>query len=72
MRMLACILWLSLAGPSVAAADDGKPSGVSIRADSLVVMRALVPAGEIDGHEAFGLCRDPVSRGSLLPRQGRA
>jgi len=63
MRLLACILLLSLAGSSVATADDGKTSGV-IHVHSLVVMRALVPADEIGGYEAFSLA---VTRPAGVP-----
>ncbi len=54
MRLVACFWMLLLVGSSVAVAADRKAGDV-IFATDLVAMRALVPADEIGGYEAFHL-----------------
>ncbi len=54
MRLHACVFVLLLVGSSVAVAADRKADEVDFLTE-LVAMRALVPADEIGGYEAFHL-----------------
>ena len=55
MRLHACVLMLLLLGSSVAAASERKADDDFVWSIDLVAMRALVPADEIGGYEAFHL-----------------
>ena len=52
MRLLVRVLTLLFLGSSVAAADDGPAPGL-FHGAQVQLMRALVPADELDGHQAF-------------------
>lgn len=55
MRLIACVLMLSLAGPAIAAAQAADRKMPRVYWPSIVIMRALVPADALAGYGAFNL-----------------
>ena len=55
MRLIACVLMLTLAGPTIAAAESTDRKMPRVYWPSIVIMRALVPADALGGYGAFNL-----------------